>query len=212
MGQWPATLLFPPHLLTSSVGRPDSAFQSCPTKSYASFAASPSVEPQLHTHVKILLSRVLHSEFKAMYRGFFLGVSSAKLVYATAIAVGPIRPSFHLLLTFYTIPSVITTTVKSTAFLGTQKGLYSPLMEILKTWIHDTAKAADTSEKEIASIITCPSTIQLVRKQKTIVSTQVTLRLEEAFSRKRNPTQAESQHLAQEWGVEMAVFSWNCNL
>ncbi len=82
---------------------------------------------------------------------------------------------------------------------------YSPLMEILKTWIRDTAKAAGTSEKDIASIVTCPSTMiypQRVRKQKTIVSTQVTLRLEDVFSRKRNPTQAESQHLAQELGVE----------
>ena len=85
------------------------------------------------------------------------------------------------------------------------KDSYGPLMQILKSWISDTAKAAGTSEKELANIVTCPSTMiypQRVRKQKTIVSTQVTLRLEEAFSQKRNPIQAEIQHLAQELGVE----------
>ncbi len=79
---------------------------------------------------------------------------------------------------------------------------YGPLMEILKSWISDTAKAAGTSEKDLATMI-YP---QQNRKQKTRVSTQVTLRLEEAFSLKRNPIQTEIQHLAQELGVERTWF------
>ena len=87
-----------------------------------------------------------------------------------------------------------------------QKESYVPLLEILDTWVKDTAKASGSNDQEMVMLPAnsiCPHrSWKQKRKQKTSVDTNVTLRLEEAFARKKSPTQSELTKLANGLGVE----------
>lgn len=97
--------------------------------------------------------------------------------------------------------------------LQLRKDKFIPLMSVLNRWMEDTAQASGSSDVPV--IMTIPATSiypQRTRRQKTMVSTSVTLRLEEEFSKKRTPTQSELQKLALDLGVEKEyVRSWFCN-
>lgn len=86
-------------------------------------------------------------------------------------------------------------------------------MSILNRWVKDTAQASGSSD--VPAIMSSPATSiypQRIRRQKTMVSSGVTFRLEEEFSKKRTQTQSELQKLAFGLGVEKEyVRGWFCN-
>ena len=94
-----------------------------------------------------------------------------------------------------------------------RKEEFIPLMSVLNKWVKDTAQASGSSS--VPTIMSIPATSiypQRTRRQKTMVSTSMTLKLEEEFSKKRTQTQSELQKLALHLGVEKEyVRSWFCN-
>ena len=92
---------------------------------------------------------------------------------------------------------------------------YVPLLNLLDTWIKDTARAAGTSEEDIGCILTLPTTgiyPQRAKKKRTIANARITSKLEEEFAKKKTPTPNELQRIANYLRVgKDYVRIWFCN-